>query len=145
MEVLNRAIESIMNSTDRDDWEPIVIHVTDNILSLWKGQVRLIPVLFHWFYLSCSTCSTCFIGSTCPVLHVLPVSLVLPVLLYLFHWFHLSCSTCPVLPVSSVLPVPLVLPVLFYLFHWFNLSLTGGRGAILGVSGAFPHLSGRRP
>lgn len=38
MEVLNRAIESIMNSTDRDDWEPIVIHVTDNILSLWKGQ-----------------------------------------------------------------------------------------------------------
>ncbi|CAK6979373.1 amyloid-beta A4 precursor protein-binding family B member 3 [Scomber scombrus] len=38
MEVLNRAIESIMNSTDRDDWEPIVIHVTDKILSLWKGQ-----------------------------------------------------------------------------------------------------------
>ncbi|XP_036974542.1 amyloid-beta A4 precursor protein-binding family B member 3 isoform X4 [Acanthopagrus latus] len=38
MEVLNRAIESIMNSTDRDEWEPIVVHVTDNILSLWKGQ-----------------------------------------------------------------------------------------------------------
>ncbi|XP_026212914.1 amyloid-beta A4 precursor protein-binding family B member 3 isoform X3 [Anabas testudineus] len=38
MEVLNRAIESIMNSTDRDDWEPIVIHVTDNVLSLWKGE-----------------------------------------------------------------------------------------------------------
>ncbi|XP_016896993.1 amyloid-beta A4 precursor protein-binding family B member 3, partial [Cynoglossus semilaevis] len=38
MEVLNRAIESIMNSTDRDDWEPIVIHVTDNILSLWRGE-----------------------------------------------------------------------------------------------------------
>lgn len=39
MEVLNRAIESIMNSTDRDEWEPIVIHVTDNILSFWKGEV----------------------------------------------------------------------------------------------------------
>lgn len=39
MEVLNRAIESIMNSTDRDEWEPSVIHITDNILSLWKGQV----------------------------------------------------------------------------------------------------------
>lgn len=39
MEVLNRAIECIMNSTDRDEWEPIVVHVTDNILSLWKGQV----------------------------------------------------------------------------------------------------------
>ncbi|TKS83367.1 Amyloid beta A4 precursor protein-binding family B member 3 [Collichthys lucidus] len=38
MEVLNRAIESIMNSTDRDEWEPIVIHVTDNILSFWKGE-----------------------------------------------------------------------------------------------------------
>uniref|UniRef100_UPI0037E7417D amyloid-beta A4 precursor protein-binding family B member 3 isoform X1 n=1 Tax=Semicossyphus pulcher TaxID=241346 RepID=UPI0037E7417D len=38
MEVLNRAIESIMNSTDRDEWEPTVIHVTDNILSLWKGE-----------------------------------------------------------------------------------------------------------
>ncbi|XP_023255296.1 amyloid-beta A4 precursor protein-binding family B member 3-like, partial [Seriola lalandi dorsalis] len=41
MEVLNRAIESIMNSTDRDDWEPTVIHVTDNVLSLWKGEVQL--------------------------------------------------------------------------------------------------------
>ncbi|XP_041657680.1 amyloid-beta A4 precursor protein-binding family B member 3 isoform X3 [Cheilinus undulatus] len=40
MEVLNRAIESIMNSTDRDEWEPIVIHVTDNILSLWRGEVQ---------------------------------------------------------------------------------------------------------
>ncbi|XP_071370386.1 amyloid-beta A4 precursor protein-binding family B member 3, partial [Centroberyx affinis] len=38
MEVLNRAIESIMNSTDRDDWEPIVIHISDTVLSLWKGQ-----------------------------------------------------------------------------------------------------------
>ncbi|XP_044077794.1 amyloid-beta A4 precursor protein-binding family B member 3 isoform X3 [Siniperca chuatsi] len=38
MEVLNRAIESIMNSTDRDEWEPAVIHVTDNVLSLWKGE-----------------------------------------------------------------------------------------------------------
>lgn len=39
MEVLNRAIESIMNSTDSDEWEPTVIHVTDNVLSLWRGQV----------------------------------------------------------------------------------------------------------
>ncbi|XP_040038611.1 amyloid-beta A4 precursor protein-binding family B member 3 isoform X1 [Gasterosteus aculeatus] len=38
MEVLNRAIESIMNSTDRDEWEATVIHITDNILSLWKGK-----------------------------------------------------------------------------------------------------------
>ncbi|XP_037544108.1 amyloid-beta A4 precursor protein-binding family B member 3 [Nematolebias whitei] len=38
MEVLNRAIESIMNSTDQDDWEPTVIHVTDKVLSLWKGE-----------------------------------------------------------------------------------------------------------
>jgi len=39
MEVLNKAIESIKNSTDQDDWERTVIHVTDNVLSLWKGQV----------------------------------------------------------------------------------------------------------
>ncbi|XP_029956704.1 amyloid-beta A4 precursor protein-binding family B member 3 isoform X1 [Salarias fasciatus] len=38
MEVLNRAIESIMNCTDRDDWEPTVIHITDTVLSLWRGQ-----------------------------------------------------------------------------------------------------------
>ncbi|KAM6986667.1 amyloid-beta A4 precursor protein-binding family B member 3 [Aplochiton taeniatus] len=38
MEVLNRAIESIMNTTDSDDWEPIVIHVSDTIFSLWKGE-----------------------------------------------------------------------------------------------------------
>ncbi|XP_075996606.1 amyloid-beta A4 precursor protein-binding family B member 3 [Genypterus blacodes] len=38
MEVLNKAIESIMNSTDRDEWEPIVIHVSDNILSLCRGE-----------------------------------------------------------------------------------------------------------
>ncbi|XP_047463537.1 amyloid-beta A4 precursor protein-binding family B member 3 isoform X2 [Mugil cephalus] len=37
MEVLNRAIESIMNSRDRDEWEEAVIHVTDTVLSLWKG------------------------------------------------------------------------------------------------------------
>ncbi|XP_024114923.1 amyloid-beta A4 precursor protein-binding family B member 3 isoform X4 [Oryzias melastigma] len=36
MEVLNRAIESIMTSTDHDDWEPAVIHVTDSVLSLWR-------------------------------------------------------------------------------------------------------------
>uniref|UniRef100_A0A1A8UM80 Amyloid beta (A4) protein-binding, family B, member 3 n=2 Tax=Nothobranchius furzeri TaxID=105023 RepID=A0A1A8UM80_NOTFU len=39
MEVLNHAIESIMNSTDQVDWEPAVIHVTDNVLSLfWKEE-----------------------------------------------------------------------------------------------------------
>ncbi|CAL8268676.1 unnamed protein product, partial [Merluccius merluccius] len=38
MEVLNRAIESIMNTTDRDDWEPISIHVSDTMLSLWRGE-----------------------------------------------------------------------------------------------------------
>ncbi|XP_060942230.1 amyloid-beta A4 precursor protein-binding family B member 3 [Limanda limanda] len=38
MEVLNRAIESILNSSHRDEWEPTVIHVTDNVLSLWRGE-----------------------------------------------------------------------------------------------------------
>ncbi|KAI9522830.1 hypothetical protein NQZ68_033172 [Dissostichus eleginoides] len=38
MEVLNRAIESILNATDREEWEPAVIHVTDHILSLWRGE-----------------------------------------------------------------------------------------------------------
>uniref|UniRef100_A0A8C1Q0P1 Amyloid-beta A4 precursor protein-binding family B member 3 n=1 Tax=Cyprinus carpio TaxID=7962 RepID=A0A8C1Q0P1_CYPCA len=38
MEVLNRAIESIMHSRDRDEWEPIVIHVSDTVLSLWRGE-----------------------------------------------------------------------------------------------------------
>ncbi|KAM9450670.1 amyloid-beta A4 precursor protein-binding family B member 3 isoform 2-T2 [Clarias gariepinus] len=38
MEVLNRAIESIMHSRDRDEWERIVIHVSDTVLSLWRGQ-----------------------------------------------------------------------------------------------------------
>lgn len=41
MEVLNRAIESIMHSRDRDEWEPIVIHVSDTVLSLWRGEVRI--------------------------------------------------------------------------------------------------------
>ena len=40
MEVLNRAIESIMNTSDSNDWEPIVIHISDSVLSLWKGEVR---------------------------------------------------------------------------------------------------------
>lgn len=40
MEVLNRAIESILHSRDRDEWEPIVIHVSDTMMSLWKGEVR---------------------------------------------------------------------------------------------------------
>ncbi|XP_018611805.1 amyloid-beta A4 precursor protein-binding family B member 3-like isoform X2 [Scleropages formosus] len=43
MEVLNRAIESIMNTTERDEWEPISIHVTDAVLSLWKGQEEADP------------------------------------------------------------------------------------------------------
>ncbi|KAJ8405759.1 hypothetical protein AAFF_G00311960 [Aldrovandia affinis] len=38
MEVLNRAIESIMDSMDRDEWESTVIHVSDTLLSLWKGE-----------------------------------------------------------------------------------------------------------
>lgn len=55
MEVLNRAIESIMNSTDRDEWEPTVIHVTDNVLSLWRGQVtQRCPA---WFILSSTSLS----------------------------------------------------------------------------------------
>ncbi|CAB1431792.1 unnamed protein product [Pleuronectes platessa] len=44
MEVLNRAIESIMTSTEREDWEPTVIHVTDNVLSLWGGEEGEEPV-----------------------------------------------------------------------------------------------------
>ncbi|XP_061659499.1 amyloid-beta A4 precursor protein-binding family B member 3 isoform X1 [Syngnathoides biaculeatus] len=36
MEVLNLAIESIMNSTQRHEWEATVIHVTDNFLSVFK-------------------------------------------------------------------------------------------------------------
>ncbi|MBN3297327.1 APBB2 protein, partial [Amia calva] len=38
MEVLNRAIENVMDSADRDEWEPIAIHVSDTVLSLWKGE-----------------------------------------------------------------------------------------------------------
>ncbi|XP_061092314.1 amyloid-beta A4 precursor protein-binding family B member 3 [Conger conger] len=38
MEVLNRAIESIMNARDRDEWEPIGIHVSDTVMSLWRGE-----------------------------------------------------------------------------------------------------------
>nr|XP_015205310.1 PREDICTED: amyloid beta A4 precursor protein-binding family B member 3 isoform X1 [Lepisosteus oculatus]XP_015205311.1 PREDICTED: amyloid beta A4 precursor protein-binding family B member 3 isoform X1 [Lepisosteus oculatus] len=38
MEVLNRAIENVTNSVDRDEWEPITIHVSDTLLSLWKGE-----------------------------------------------------------------------------------------------------------
>ncbi|XP_068435782.1 amyloid-beta A4 precursor protein-binding family B member 3 isoform X1 [Clinocottus analis] len=44
MEVLNRAIESIMNSSDRDEWQPAVLHVTDNILSLWRGEEGVEPI-----------------------------------------------------------------------------------------------------
>lgn len=40
MEVLNRAIESIMDTSVSDEWEPIVIHISDTVLSLWKGEVR---------------------------------------------------------------------------------------------------------
>ncbi|KAK1875176.1 Amyloid-beta A4 precursor protein-binding family B member 3 [Dissostichus eleginoides] len=47
MEVLNRAIESILNATDREEWEPAVIHVTDHILSLWRGEVTVV-LLSDW-------------------------------------------------------------------------------------------------
>ena len=87
MEVLNRAIESIMNSTDRDDWEPTVIHITDNVLSLWKGEVPL------------------------------------------------ALNMKPCLSVRS--------NVTSALFHLCYLILTGGGGAVLGVSGTFPDLSWR--
>nr|XP_057942319.1 amyloid-beta A4 precursor protein-binding family B member 3 [Doryrhamphus excisus] len=53
MEVLNSAIESIMNATDREQWESAVIHVTDNFLSVfkegeepvWECQVRFLSFL----------------------------------------------------------------------------------------------------
>ncbi|XP_023680435.1 amyloid-beta A4 precursor protein-binding family B member 3 isoform X1 [Paramormyrops kingsleyae] len=38
MEVLNRAIENVMNMTDRDEWEPTVLRVSDAVLSLWRGE-----------------------------------------------------------------------------------------------------------
>ncbi|KAG2455835.1 APBB3 protein, partial [Polypterus senegalus] len=38
MEVLNRAIENVMSSSERSEWEPITIHVSDTVLSLWKGE-----------------------------------------------------------------------------------------------------------
>ncbi|XP_036381148.1 amyloid-beta A4 precursor protein-binding family B member 3-like isoform X1 [Megalops cyprinoides] len=38
MEVLNKAIENIMDTTDREEWEPAIVHVTDTVLSLWKGE-----------------------------------------------------------------------------------------------------------
>ncbi|XP_061659501.1 amyloid-beta A4 precursor protein-binding family B member 3 isoform X3 [Syngnathoides biaculeatus] len=44
MEVLNLAIESIMNSTQRHEWEATVIHVTDNFLSVFKQQEGEEPV-----------------------------------------------------------------------------------------------------
>lgn len=44
MEVLNRAIESIMNCSDPDEWEPAVIHVSHHSLSLWRGQEGAEPV-----------------------------------------------------------------------------------------------------
>ncbi|XP_061790570.1 amyloid-beta A4 precursor protein-binding family B member 3 isoform X2 [Nerophis lumbriciformis] len=53
MEVLNSAIESIMDATEHDQWEASIIHVTDNILSVfkegeepfWECQVRLLSFL----------------------------------------------------------------------------------------------------
>ncbi|KAG9331685.1 hypothetical protein JZ751_018428 [Albula glossodonta] len=44
MEVLNRAIESIMDTADREDWESTVIHVSDTVLSLWKGEEGEEPI-----------------------------------------------------------------------------------------------------
>lgn len=40
MEVLNRAIENVMNSGDRDEWEPMALNVSDTILALCKGEDR---------------------------------------------------------------------------------------------------------
>ncbi|XP_051903978.1 amyloid-beta A4 precursor protein-binding family B member 3 isoform X3 [Hippocampus zosterae] len=53
MEVLNLAIESIMNSTRRHEWEASVVQVTDNLLSVfkegeepvWACQVRFLSFL----------------------------------------------------------------------------------------------------
>ncbi|XP_028322134.1 amyloid-beta A4 precursor protein-binding family B member 3-like isoform X2 [Gouania willdenowi] len=36
MEVLNRAIESIMTATDTEDWDPAFMHISDSTLSLWR-------------------------------------------------------------------------------------------------------------
>lgn len=44
MEVLNRAIESLMNSSDADEWEPAVIHVSHSALSLWRGEEGTEPL-----------------------------------------------------------------------------------------------------
>nr|XP_023689723.1 amyloid-beta A4 precursor protein-binding family B member 3-like isoform X2 [Paramormyrops kingsleyae] len=38
MGILNRAIETVMDATEREEWEPIDIHVTETTLSLWNGQ-----------------------------------------------------------------------------------------------------------
>ncbi|KAJ8348154.1 hypothetical protein SKAU_G00267430 [Synaphobranchus kaupii] len=44
MEVLNRAIESIMDTTSRELWQSTVIHVSDTVLSLWKGEEGEDPI-----------------------------------------------------------------------------------------------------
>ncbi|KAM9728241.1 amyloid-beta A4 precursor protein-binding family B member 3 [Menidia menidia] len=44
MAVLNRAIESIMSSTERDEWTPAVIHVSSSRMSLWGGQEGAEPL-----------------------------------------------------------------------------------------------------
>lgn len=56
MEVLNRAIENILSSTDEDEWEPAVIHVTDHVLSVWGGQEGEEPL---W---ECQVHSLSFLG-----------------------------------------------------------------------------------
>ncbi|XP_072309137.1 amyloid-beta A4 precursor protein-binding family B member 3 [Eucyclogobius newberryi] len=38
MEVLNRAIESLMTTSDPDEWDNAQIHVTHSSLSLWRGE-----------------------------------------------------------------------------------------------------------
>ncbi|CAL8401349.1 unnamed protein product [Boreogadus saida] len=38
MEVLNSAIESILNTTEREAWEPVSLHVSDSLLSLRRVQ-----------------------------------------------------------------------------------------------------------
>ncbi|CAL8362145.1 unnamed protein product [Lota lota] len=56
MEVLNRAIESIMNTTDREDWEAVTLHVSDTMLSLWRAEEEEEAL---W---ECQVCHLTFLG-----------------------------------------------------------------------------------
>ncbi|XP_035288941.1 amyloid-beta A4 precursor protein-binding family B member 3-like isoform X2 [Anguilla anguilla] len=44
MEVLNRAIGSIMDTTRREEWESTVIHVSDTVLSVWREEDEEDPI-----------------------------------------------------------------------------------------------------